>query len=368
MARAARVPKGVDKRRKRLADGTTRTYWFYRPLGMVAGRLPGEPGDAVFHAEYALKLETWLLRNAPDPNARALGSLITLYQASRAFTDLSPKSRADYSKALHVIRLKFGATTPLKGVMDHQRMQTHIESWHQSMAATPRMADYNLAVLHRLLEFGRGKGRLDHNRAVGIKRLYVANRARHVWTRDQIEAFCGAAGNQVGWVVRLAYVTGQRQGDLLALTWSDVKDDGVTFRTSKTGVRIVVPMYDELRAALAPIRRCSVHVLTSASGQPWQVDTFRHTFSKAQRTTGVGEGLHFHDLRGSALKAFADAGCSELELRAISGHSMKSMSGALSSYIDAFRSLAESAVRKREDAYRTELQTKAANQRSSADS
>ena len=89
-------------------------------------------------------------------------------------------------------------------------------------------------------------------------------------------------------------------------------------------------------------------VLTSPAGRPWRIDTFRHEFKKACRAAGVPEHLHFHDLRGSALKAFADAGCSELELRAISGHSMKSMSGALSSYIDAFRSLAESAVRKRE--------------------
>jgi integrase len=166
----------------------------------------------------------------------------------------------------------------------------------------------------------------------------------------------------------VAYATGQRQGDLLALTWNDVKDDGVTFRTSKTGVRIVVPMYDELRTALADIPRRSVQVLTGPGGQPWQVDTFRHAFAKARKTTGVGEGLHFHDLRGSALKAFADAGCSELELRSIAGHSMKSMSGALSSYIDAFRSLAESAVRKRENAQRTLLQTRDANCRAAADS
>lgn len=49
----------------------------------------------------------------------------------------------------------------------------------------------------------------------------------------------------------------------------------------------------------------------------------------------------------------AAAGCSELEIRAISGHSMKALPGALGSYIDAWKSLAEAAVRKRENARRT---------------
>jgi hypothetical protein len=71
--------------------------------------------------------------------------------------------------------------------------------------------------------------------------------------------------------------------------------------------------------------------------------------------------LRFHDLRGSAVKAFADAGCSELEIRAISGHSMRSLAGALGSYVDRWRSLAEAAVRKRENATRTKIQAKNAN-------
>lgn len=122
----------------------------------------------------------------------------------------------------------------------------------------------------------------------------------------------------------------------LSLCWSDVTDGGVTFRTAKTGVRIFVPMYDELHEALALIPRAdSAQVLTSRSGRPWNAHTFRHEFKAACRDAGVPDELHFHDIRGSALKAFADAGASELELRAISGHSMKSMPGALGAYVDS---------------------------------
>ena len=59
------------------------------------------------------------------------------------------------------------------------------------------------------------------------------------------------------------HATAQRQGDLLKLTWTDVSAEGVTFRTTKTGVRLFIPMYDELASALANILRCGVQLLTS---------------------------------------------------------------------------------------------------------
>jgi hypothetical protein len=93
------------------------------------------------------------------------------------------------------------------------------------------------------------------------------------------------------------------------------------------------------------------------SGRPCNIHTFQHYFKQACVAAGLPEDLHFHDLRGSALITFVDVGCTELEIRAVSGHSMKSLAGALGSYIDAWRSLAEAAVRKRENANRTKVQT-----------
>jgi integrase len=151
----------------------------------------------------------------------------------------------------------------------------------------------------------------------------------------------------------------------MRLTWNDVGPDGVTFRPSKTqkrsNQRLVVPMYDELEAALALLPRRGVNVLTTKAGRPWNLHTFRHDFKDACRAAGLPDDLHFHDLRGSAVKAFADAGCSELEIRAISGHSMKALAGALGSYVDPWRSLAEAAVAKRQNATRTKNANQSAN-------
>jgi hypothetical protein len=130
--------------------------------------------------------------------------------------------------------------------------------------------------------------------------------------------------------------------------------------------RLFIPMYDELTEALALCPRRGPHVLTSANGRPWRADTFRHAFKTACQELELPNELRFHDLRGSALKAFADAGASELEIRAISGHSMKALAGALGSYIDAWKSLAEGAVRKRENARRTKISAKVQTEGQSA--
>ncbi|HET9160227.1 MAG TPA: tyrosine-type recombinase/integrase [Caulobacteraceae bacterium] len=116
---------------------------------------------------------------------------------------------------------------------------------------------------------------------------------------------------------------------------------------------VFVAMYDELSEALALASKRGICVLTMPGGQPWKADYFRHSFKEACRAADIPDELHFHDLRGSALKAFADAGASELELRAISGHSMSQMGGALGHYINPFRSLAESAVQSGQNARRT---------------
>ncbi|HZZ90556.1 MAG TPA: tyrosine-type recombinase/integrase, partial [Caulobacteraceae bacterium] len=186
-----------------------------------------------------------------------------------------------------------------------------------------------------------------------------------VWTPEEVELARREMPAELAAAVCLAYATAQRQGDLLSLTWTDVTDDGVIFRPAKaqkrSQQRLLVPIYDELREALALCPRRGVQVLTTAAGQPWNPHTFRHEFRDACKGAGLRPGLRFHDLRGSALKAFADAGASELEIRAISGHSMRSLPGALGSYIDAWKSLAVAAVRKRENARRTKVQTEGAN-------
>jgi integrase len=350
-----RLPQHVDRRVKMLKGGGASIHYFFRPLGLVAGRLPS-PDDPEFLTVLAQRATEYRERHKPNENARTIGELRSLLKSTPEWAALSHSQKKSYERGFEAIKKRWPDQTLLSGVMDHPKMRGVIQAWFESFSATPATANMHKATLSRLLAFGLDRGLMLRNLALGVKRIAVDGRASIVWTPEQITQAADTFAPDVAAVVLLAYATGQRQSDLLSLTWNDVTESGVTFRPSKqrrAKQRLYVPMYDELREALARCHKRGVQVLTTANGQPWNVHTFRHEFKQACRDAELSDALRFHDIRGSALKAFADAGASELEIRAISGHSMKSLPGALGSYIDSWRSLAEGAVRKRENARRT---------------
>jgi hypothetical protein len=81
--------KGINTYTAKLADGTTKTYWYAWKGGL---RLQGEPGTPEFIASY---------NEAAAQKVRApeggLLSLLQAYQASDDFRQLAPRTRDDYA-------------------------------------------------------------------------------------------------------------------------------------------------------------------------------------------------------------------------------------------------------------------------------
>ena len=69
-------------------------------------------------------------------------------------------------------------------------------------------------------------------------------------------------------------------------------------------------------------------ILTSIDQQPWTSDGFRASWRKACRKAGI-VGITFNDLRGTAVTRLALAGCTEAEIAAITGHSLRDVRSIL---------------------------------------
>ena len=85
--------KGINSHTARLADGTTKTYWYAWKGGP---RLQGEPGTPEFIASY----NEAAARKIKTPSGRLLW-LLQSYQASEDFRQLAERTRglpAHYSK------------------------------------------------------------------------------------------------------------------------------------------------------------------------------------------------------------------------------------------------------------------------------
>jgi integrase len=120
-------------------------------------------------------------------------------------------------------------------------------------------------------------------------------------------------------LVDMAYLTGQRIGDLVALKWSAFGPDGIEFKPGKTskttGVRVLIEWTPKLRDVERRLRTLRAErrafgefVFTkraSKKGQPkagqpytyWGAST---AWRRACERAGI-VNLHFHDLRAKAL-------------------------------------------------------------------
>jgi integrase len=106
-------------------------------------------------------------------------------------------------------------------------------------------------------------------------------------------------------------------------------------------------------AAHSKEKRAAV-ILTTSTGRPWKADHFRHEWRAAIIAAGL-DGLHFHDLRGTAVTMLHEAGCTTAEIASITGHSMRTVEVILEKYTARTRALAIAAMRKLEAADRAEF-------------
>ena len=143
--------------------------------------------------------------------------------------------------------------------------------------------------------------------------------------------------------VMLGAHLGQREGDVLRLTWAQFDGEAVTLRQSKTGEQLVVPAHPELVAYLERLPRIELGtIVVGARGRPLTGNGFRTLFQRQRAAAGVS-GITFHGLRHTAAQALAEAGCSEAEIRAVLGHRTSQMASHYTRRADQAR-LAGAAV------------------------
>jgi len=132
-----------------------------------------------------------------------------------------------------------------------------------------------------------------------------------------------------GWIVRLALYSGMRAGEIQNLKRNqvDLAKRTILLKDTKNGSTRMVPLgkgaTEVMRAALGnPIRPIDTDLIFF--GEPGRDGKRRpYTITKLWATLRKREGfadLHFHDLRHEAVSRLVEAGLSDQEVSAISGH------------------------------------------------
>jgi integrase len=342
--------KGLNSATKRLADGSRVRYYYAWRGGPL---LPGKPGSPEFIATYNSAVAQKIA-----PAKDVMLSVLNAYQQSQEFLGLSDRTRSDYLSKVRLIEKKFG-DFPLSLLTD-RRTRGEFMAWRDKLAlSSRRQADYSWTVLARMLSWGLNRGLVAANPCEKGGRLYRASRTDKVWSDADEAAFLAKAPKHLHLALTLALWTGQRQGDLLRLPWSGYDGESIRLKQGKTQARVTIPVGAPLKAALGAAKKHGPLILTSTEEKPWTEDGFRSSWRKACAAAGV-TGLTFHDLRGTAVTRLALAGCTEPEIAAITGHSLRDVGAILDThYLHRDPALAQSAIRKLEK--RTDFSNRPSN-------
>lgn len=333
--------KGVNKTTKRLKSGERVSYYYAWKGGP---RLSGEPGSAEFVESYQQAQA-----KRTTPKSHTLLALLDKYQQSPKWQSLAERTRKDCIKHILKIETEFG-DFPLDALADRRTRGLFLD-WRDKMGLkSARQADYTFATLATVLAWAYDRGLIDRNPCTNPGKLYKSKRSEITWTEVDEAAFMKRAPEHLKLAFMMAIWTGQRQGDLLRLTWAAYDGSHIRLKQSKTGRRVVIPVASPLRAELDKEARSkrAITILTTLKGTSWTSHGFGASWRKAIAAAKL-QGLTFHDLRGTAVTRLAIAGCEITEIATITGHSLKDVATILDThYLSRDARLAESAIEKLE--------------------
>ncbi|MCP1215613.1 tyrosine-type recombinase/integrase [Acetobacter orientalis] len=313
-----------------------KTYYYYRREGQRL-RIQGSPGEPQFLANYtrlhnAAEKAEIKAKTRPGVLPGSLAALIVAYKKSPEWTDTAQSTKVDYLKALDPLATLYGhllvADMPRKFVFwlrDHYATKP-AEKEGDPPTKTPRRANRMITVLSILLSWAVNREWRPDNPALRVPKLKTGEGYR-AWTDSELEQMLTAptTTEDIRAAVILALATGQRGQDLIKMMWTDYDGEGIYIVQGKTKARVWVPLHDRARQMLNTMpRTLASTILTRADGQPWKIDHFRHEMGDQIREAGL-VGLVTHGLRTTAAKWLAEAGCSEREIMAITGHTSSTM-------------------------------------------
>lgn len=211
---------------------------------------------------------------------------------------LGQRTQKDYARHIAILRRHFGPRIARELVPKDFRefMQVSKGRIHRNRTVAVLSAAFTFAVRHLYW--------LDRNVLRDVARHESSPRDRYVSDKEY-ESFKFAAPLRVKLAMDLALLTGQRQGDLLGLKWSQIDDMAILFRQSKTGKKLAVAITPTLEAVLDQcwmLPKRSEYVITNTYGTRYTSEGFRAVWQRAMRiwVRLDNQRFTFHDLRAKS--------------------------------------------------------------------
>ncbi|HHW4680707.1 MAG TPA: tyrosine-type recombinase/integrase [Xylella taiwanensis] len=194
-------------------------------------------------------------------------------------------------------------------------------------------ANREVSVFSHLWNWARSKGITDlPNPCGGIRRH--KERGRDVYVDDTTyRAVYSAADQTLKDAMDLAYLTGQRVADVVAMDERQIMDGALVIRQGKTGAKVAIAISGELATLLDRIlarkrglKLRSTRLIVDAKGLELSLSGLRYRFNRARDTAGIAkDAFQFRDLCAKAATDKADLAGDIRQAQAQLGHASVTM-------------------------------------------
>jgi integrase len=203
---------------------------------------------------------------------------------------------------------------------------TSILRWRDSKSDRPEAANSLIKALRQLFAFAIEYRLARKNPAKDVRYLKGNSEGFHSWSEEEIGRF--EAHHSVGSTARLALAlllyTGQRRSDVVLFGRQHLRGDWLHFTQQKNRnskpVTLTIPIHPVLRRIIDATPSGGLTFLMSELSRPFTANGFGNRFRKWCDEAGLPLECSTHGLRKAAASRLAEAGATELEIRAITGH------------------------------------------------
>ena len=287
--------------------------------------------------------------------------LVAAYKKTAAWDNLAVNSKKYYDFVLNrTLTLHIGNSRNVFGDMLSRNITvTQAEELVAQIKknTSPHAANAACSILRKTWNVG---DRLGYVKTCPFKNMGLRATADRtfVWTEEQVFNFINTADQMgmrsIGTLALLCYDLCQRPGDMRQLTWANLGPDPenqaeqlISFEQEKTKTWVEIPPSPRLKERLENAQASSnwhdCILYNENTGQPY-IRQHMHKVSDIRSAAKLPKHLQLRDLRRSGATAMAEAGCTNSELRSVTGH--KTMD-VLAIYVRKTPKLAGAAINKR---------------------
>jgi hypothetical protein len=348
---------------KRLRGGVTGYYWAPPTWALKKGcqmnreALGSDYAEAKRRCDELLnpQLHAWMRRGevgevSPRLEPGTFDWMVATFKRSPKYIDLPAKTRKSYDDALaligdHVVKDgrrvgSFSLKAITGAVVDklHAKLLTR-----QDGTERRRTVNLAMAVARRAWKIARrASDRVPLENPFERMGLTYRPRQTRPVTRDEMMNLVAAAdavgAPSIGTACMISFYWLLREGNCLSLTWGAYRPPDVPgiarLVHHKTGEPVDVPLIDDDGTLLFPElcerldatpRRGSLIIMRDQPDRrkvhlPWKEDNFRRRFAEIREAAGFDSTLTFMGLRHGGLTESGDAGLSDAQMMALSGH------------------------------------------------